>query len=65
MGTYYALPGVLDSLALIINRGKRMENKQPLWGREAGRENRRCDTSLSAEFFFKRENTEYDVDEKS
>lgn len=28
--TYYSFVGVLASLALMMNRGKRMENKQPL-----------------------------------
>lgn len=31
--THYSFVGVLASLALMMNRGKRMENKQPLDGR--------------------------------
>lgn len=32
--THYSFVGVLASLALMMKRGKRMENKQPLGGRE-------------------------------
>lgn len=32
--THYSFVGVLASLALMMNRGKRMENKQPLGRKE-------------------------------
>lgn len=34
---WYSFVGVLASLALMMNRGKRMENKQPLMMYEEGR----------------------------